>query len=101
MMELETSIREMQEQFGITKLQEYIDNGTAWFDEKWSVLAQDALEEGVCFLPDQYTWDYHSNRIPKRSELAENTIGTLDYCVQYYCFNEYEDVMLDIQNYIL
>lgn len=98
---METSIREMQEMYGLTKLQEYIDNGTAWFDEKWSVLAQDALEEGICFLPEQYTWDYHSNRLPKRSELVENTIGTLEYCAQFYYFSDEEDIAYDIQNYIL
>lgn len=101
MMEIEQIIREMQEQYGVGKLQEYIDSGTAWFDEAWSILAQDALEEGVCFLPEQYTWDFHSNRIPKRSELVDNTIGTLEYCAQYYYFNEPDEIMLDIQNYIL
>ncbi len=71
-------ITELQKQYGVTKTQEGINSGDIW---KWegSVgrFAMDCIENGICLLPEEITFDYYGNRLPTRTDVKENTKGSL------------------------
>lgn len=72
------TIREFQQAYGYSQVQEWIDTGLAWkLEGSVGRGAMDALGTGACFLPDTPAMDYYGNRIPSRDELKDGSKGTL------------------------
>lgn len=61
-------------------LQQLIDTGAAWrMDGYTGRQAMAAIEAGECVLPLTAHRDYWGNRVPARTDLAPDTLGTIGY----------------------
>lgn len=81
----EDQIRQLQRQYQCDQLQRMIDQGSVWhFEGSMGRSAMDALERGVCFLPDKECFDFWGKRIPPRTELQPGTKGTLENSSKYW-----------------
>lgn len=66
-------------------MQLMIDSGVVWkMEGSAGRAAMDALESGVCFLPEEAHTDYYGNRIPSRNDLKEGTKGTLQNSSRFW-----------------
>ena len=61
----------------VITLQTLINSGMVWHLEgSMGRSAMDALESGLCMLPERSFKDYWGNRVPARNELKDGTKGT-------------------------
>jgi hypothetical protein len=68
----------MQKIYGLTQLQKDINSGQVWLMEGfYGRQANDALESGACFLPEERRRDYYGSTVPSRNDLEPGTKGTL------------------------
>lgn len=71
-------ITELQKQYGMTQMQNLINNGECWkFEGSVGRSAMDMLRSGACMLPEEQHRDYYGNIVPSRNELKNGTTGTL------------------------
>jgi hypothetical protein len=71
-------IIELQKQYGVTGTQESINTGLCWHMEgSVGRFANDCIENGICMLPEKPTRDYYGNRLPSRTEVQEDSKGSL------------------------
>jgi hypothetical protein len=71
-------ITELQKQYGMTQMQDYINNGMAWkLEGSVGRAAMAMLESGACMLPEKQHKNYYGNIVPSRNDLKEGTKGTL------------------------
>jgi hypothetical protein len=78
-------IKAMQQQYGLSQLQAWIDSGQAWHLEgSVGRAAMNALESGACLLPDIGHVDVWGNIVPGRQHLAAGTKGTLENSIRFW-----------------
>ena len=78
-------IRELQKQYGVTSIQEMIDNGMAWkMEGSIGRHAMSLLKSGICMLPEKQTKDYYGNIVPARTDLEPGTKGTLENAIEFW-----------------
>jgi len=78
-------IIELQKQYGVTQTQEGINSGEIWkFDGSLGRFADNCLENGICFLPEERTYDYYGNTLPARNEVEENSKGSLGNAITFW-----------------
>lgn len=83
--EMAEEIRAAQSMWGVEELQWLIDVGDAWTkSEEISTLALDALQDGVCFLPNREWLDYHFNVVPTASDVEPNTAGSIELAYEFW-----------------
>lgn len=72
---------ETLEEFALS-MQRFINSGMVWsFPGRNGRAAMDALESGLCMLPDEPRKDYYGNRVPARSDLVPGSVGTRELVV--------------------
>jgi hypothetical protein len=78
-------ITAMQEQYGLTELQDRINSGLAWHLEgSYGRGAMDALESGACMLPLVPRKDYWGNIIPPRNVIKAGERGSLENSQEFW-----------------
>lgn len=78
-------ITELQKQYGLTSLQEMINNGEVWKREgSVGRAAMSALESGACMLPEEEHQDYYGSTVPSRTNLKAGTKGTLENSQEFW-----------------
>jgi len=88
-------ITELQKRYGLTSLQELINNGEVWRREgSYGRAAMSALEDGACMLPDEEFQDYYGSTVPARSFLKAGTKGTLENSQTFW--QKVEDGLIDL-----
>lgn len=71
-------ITALQEQYGLSDLQDDINSGQAWLREGfYGRTAMECLKDGACMLPEEEHRDYYGNLVPSRKYLKYGTTGTL------------------------
>ena len=71
-------ITNLQKQYGISDIQDMINNGNAWHMEgSYGRAAMELLESGACMLPEVKRRDAYGNTVPSRNDLKPGTKGTL------------------------
>lgn len=90
-------IKELQDEYGMTQMQNLIESGEVWkFDGSMGRQAMSLLESGACFLPENDTKDYYGNFIPSRNRLQEGTKGTLGNSQTFW--QGVEDGLIEIEH---
>ena len=78
-------IKELQNQYGYSDMQEMINSGTAWrMEGSIGREAMSLLECGACMLPKEMHKDYYGNTIPSREMLKEGTKGTFSNSEKFW-----------------
>lgn len=77
-------ITRLQEEYGLTELQNLINTGDAWkMEGHTGRTAMSALEQGACVLPEESHLDYYGNTVPARADVKDGHKGTLG-CAQLF-----------------
>lgn len=77
-------IVQLQEEYGLTELQDNINSGLAWkLEGSYGRSAMSALEQGACVLPEESHLDYYGNTVPARADVKDGHKGTLG-CAQLF-----------------
>ena len=72
-------ITDLQKQYGLKELQDWINNGLVWqLEGAIGRRAWDALGEGACMFPEEEHTDYNGNPIPSRKDVKHTTRGSLE-----------------------
>lgn len=83
--EMAEEVRAAQSMWGVEELQWLIDCGDAWTkSEEISEMALDALQDGVCFLPNREWLDYHFNVVPTASDVEPETAGSIELAYEFW-----------------
>lgn len=78
-------IKSLQNQYGITEMQNHINNGMAWkFEGSVGRSAMAMLDSGACMLPKHTTSDYYGNTIPSRDILQKGSKGTFQNSQEFW-----------------
>jgi len=78
-------ITKLQKSYGVSGMQESINNGQCWkMEGSAGRFAMSCLESGVCMLPLQPKFDYYGNRVPSRNDLKQGTKGTFLNSVKFW-----------------
>lgn len=68
----------LQEQYGLSEMQEHINSGQAWLmDGKTGRKAMEYLSIGACILPLKAHYDYWGNEYPSRTKVNAGDLGSL------------------------
>jgi len=77
-------IIELQNEYGITEIQDNINSGLAWLLEgSYGRAANETLESGMCMLPEVPRKDYWGNIVPSRNDLY-GTKGSLEHSQNFW-----------------
>lgn len=78
-------ITKLQKAYGVSGMQEAINNGQCWkMEGSTGRFAMSCLESGVCMLPVQPKYDCCGNRVPSRNDLKQGTKGTFLNSVRFW-----------------
>lgn len=88
------TIKKLQREYGISDMQEMIDNGQVWHMEgSMGRAASHLLTVGICMLPKQRHRDYWGNIIPSRDDLKPYSKGTYGNALRFWSSDEFEDYL--------
>lgn len=91
-------ITELQKQYGMTQMQDYINSGMAWkLEGSVGRTAMAMLESGACMLPEVQCKDYYGNTVPSRNDLREGTKGTLLNSQNFWEMVENGEIEIDLE----
>ena len=91
-------ITELQKQYGMTQMQDLINNGEVWkFEGSYGRAAMSMLESGACMLPEEQMQDYYGNTVPSRNDLKEGTKGTLLNSQRFWEMVENGEIEIDLE----
>lgn len=91
-------ITNLQKQYGMTQMQDYINNGMVWNLEGCvGRSAMDMLKSGACMLPVEQHEDYYGHIIPSRNQLEEGTTGTLLNSQNFWAMVENGEIEIDVE----
>jgi len=78
-------IATLQDQYGLTEMQERINSGLCWHLEgHYGRTAMSAIEDGACMLPEVPRRDAYGTLVPARTNLKEGTKGTLEHSQNFW-----------------
>ena len=80
-----TTVRKLQKQYGFDRIQELINNGSAWTME--GAMGREAmytLEIGATLLPTKLYVGAYGNIIPARKNVKDGTTGSRMNCIRYW-----------------
>lgn len=85
-------IEKLQDEKGLTYLQELINTGEAWqLEGSVGREAMNALREGACILPTTSHHDYWGTRVPSIDEVKPGTTGSLLNAIEYWTIQGVKD----------
>ena len=89
-------ITTLQKMYGVTSLQNKINNGMAWkLEGSFGRAAMSALEDGACMLPEERHSDCYGTTVPSRNDLEPGTKGTLLNSQNFWQKVEDGDIILN------
>lgn len=92
----EKDIIQLQERYGLTEMQNRINDGSCWLMEgSYGRAAMANLESGACMLPTECHSDYWGNTVPSRDMLQDGTKGTLGNSINFWTAVEDGTIVLE------
>ena len=78
-------ITDLQIEYGMSDVQDMINDGSAWtLEGSVGRYAMRCLEEGACFLPNEHFYGAYGNKIPRRGSIKEGSVGSLTLSSLYW-----------------